>query len=140
MKCLAYSRYSESRQQALGSCSESEWIKISLIGHITIVWSVCAHLCVHVRANVSIGCRPQLLPTLSKLEHNVSATVAGQQAPGISSPPLQGWDKQTLAVMAAFCEAVGDLNPGPHAGVSNSFLTAPPPQPSCFTFSVPLYP
>ena len=42
--------------------------------------------------------------------------------------------------MPDFCEAVGDLNPGPHAGVSNSFLTEPPPQPSCFTFSVPLYP
>lgn len=80
---------------------------MSLSGHITIVWSVCAHLCVHVRANVSIGRHPQLLPTLSKLERNVSATVAGQQAPGISSPPLQGWDNRHLLSCLPFVRLLG---------------------------------
>lgn len=76
-------------------------------GHITIVWSVCAHLCVHVRANVSIDRCPQLLPTLSKLECNVSATVAGQQAPGISSLPLQGWNNRHMLSCLPFVRRLG---------------------------------
>lgn len=147
MKCLAYSRCSESRQQKLSSCSESEWIKMSLSGHITMVWCVCVHLCVRVCANVSIGCRPHLPPTLFFETRLLIET--GAQCFGYGSWSASSWNfclrlrlrsagiTHTHAVMPDFCEAVGDLNPGPHAGVPNSFLTSLLPGPLVLHFLFP---
>lgn len=66
--------------------NEPEW------AYQDCVVCMCSFVCARVAcANVSIGCRHQLLPTFFlrqgcslKLERNVSAMVAGQQAPGIS--------------------------------------------------------